>query len=405
MKRKAVIILSLILVLALLLVGCGPKSSPKKKPTPTVTDEDKIRSQMATWAEAWETQDPNNLRTTMVETDFSFTCTGGLADKELTGLTIDGFVMAARYYLFWGLYTSSRVDINSITIDGKSASLKGEWANGNDLGGLIYTVEAGFLKDDEQWLISSLVITLSGGYFEGEENEEYDEERHASYISFEIGEEHYIFHDQYGGNDREMVSYNPSHTFSIRAEKVSGWVTLTLDFSLEGESGNPEFVSGICYNEAGDRYETKAPDFIKSMEADFVNGSVHGTFSGEMESEDKDIVEITNGEFHFNHEFNPPVVTIDKEEEPVSGLIAISGTWYDESELSHIWVSIYHHSTSEGSDDQGAAIIGDDHTWTFPFDSNIVSDGECTITVYAVDKYWATSEEAVSTMIVKNESP
>ena len=76
MKRKAVIILSLILVLALLLVGCGPKSSPKKKPTPTVTDEDKIRSQMATWAEAWETQDPNNLRTTMVETDFSFTCTG-----------------------------------------------------------------------------------------------------------------------------------------------------------------------------------------------------------------------------------------------------------------------------------------------------------------------------------------
>lgn len=404
MKRKAVIILSLILVLALLLVGCGPKSSPKKKPNPAVTDEAKIRSQMAKWAKAWETRDPKNFSTTMVETDISLTYSG-YGYKELTGLTIDSFFGAARYYQLWGFATSSRVDINSITIDGKSASLKGEWANGNDLGGLRYAVEASFLKDDEQWLISALVITLSGNYLEGEENEEYDKERHASYISFKVGDERYIFHDQYGGNDQEMVSYNPSHTFLITAEKVSG-VTLTLDFSLEGESGSPEFVSGVLSDEAGDQYETETPDFIVSMEeADFENGSVHGRFSGDMESEDKDIVKITDGEFHFNHEFNPPVVTIDKEEELVSGLITISGTWDDESELSHIWVSVKHHSTSEGSNDQGAAIIGDDHTWTFPFDSNRVSDGECTITVYAVDKYWATSEEAVSTMIVKNESP
>ena len=220
MKRKAVIILSLILVLALLLVGCGPKSSPKKKPTPAVTDEAKIRSQMAKWAKAWETRDPKNFSTTMVETDISFSFSSPYGDKELTGLTIDSFFWVARYYQLWGFATSSRVDINSITIDGKSASLKGEWANGNDLGGLIYTVEAGFLKDDEQWLISSLVITLSGGYFEGEENEEYDEERHASYISFDVDGVPYIFHDQYGRTKPDIASFDPDDgKFQIAAER------------------------------------------------------------------------------------------------------------------------------------------------------------------------------------------
>ncbi|HBL36916.1 MAG TPA: hypothetical protein DDZ55_08930, partial [Firmicutes bacterium] len=189
------------------------------------------------------------------------------------------------------------------------------------------------------------------------ENEEYDEKRHTSYISFYVDGERYIFHDQYGGNDPEMASLDPGILFAITAYKADSEVGLSLYFSLEGD--NPEFDFGACYNEAGDRYETETPGFIDSMEADFVNGSVHGTFFGEMESEDGDIVEITDGEFHFNHEFNCPEVTIESpgEGDVISGLITISGTWYDESELSHIWVSVDSRGTGE-TVDEGLATIG-----------------------------------------------
>jgi len=367
-----------------------------------LSDKTKIKNQMEQWTAAWETNDTSKLKETMVSKGIRF-ITENLDKKDLT---IDQFIEFITSVPLWEGSTSSSITIDSIKISDNTATLIGELKIGSDFGGYKIPTTVNFIKDNK-WLITEMEWGKTSQYYEGEENEEFDPERHDAYVSFKADGELYTFHDHYGAHDHEMskiCTYN--NCFSIDVYDYKTEERFILDFTWEGKDAG-EFT-GVTWRPTGDwdsAFEEPASDFTATMDTyNLSEGLVKGTFSGEIANEAGQIVDITEGFFYIEHEFNLPEITINQPTDgaEVSGDVTISGTAEDDSELIDVNVSVIENFGTDPEDVIDREEAEGTNDWSFTFDSTQYTDGEYKVEVFARDKHYNYSVVETITIDIAN---
>ncbi|MFW6311781.1 MAG: Ig-like domain-containing protein [Nanoarchaeota archaeon] len=389
------VILLIFLSFIILLVGCNLNWSEI-----TITNEVKIKDQMKKWINTWETKDTDVFSDTMVNEGINFLVSNELEKKDMTKSEFISFVSVQEFSTIWNNTTHSAIKNININDNGKTAVLYSEWYIGVEVSGYIFPMEVLFIKADDVWLISDIILGTPKLYYEGEENEIFDPDRHNSYISFKIDGELYVFHDQYGGVDHEMssiVTYN--NNFSIDVFDYNTRERFILDFIWEGEEAGQldrkrSPVTWRATAEWDDVFEYAADDFVADMEIyDLENGLVQGTFSGhinKLEYGEGESIHITEGFFYIKHEFNIPEVTINNptDGETVSGDVTISGLATDESELIDVNVSVEENFGENPKEIFDREDADGTNNWGFTFDSTQYINGEYNVEVYAKDKHY-----------------
>ncbi|HHW13172.1 MAG TPA: hypothetical protein GXX33_09260 [Firmicutes bacterium] len=413
MKKKSILFMSLLLVITFLLFGCKPKKGPK-----SISDEVKIKTQIETWTAAWVTKDVNKFKTTMVESGIKFTYYGEIPEDEETGeqlwkteMTIDEFITVAQSAEFWEVPSSvsSRIEIDSISVDGTVSIVNWKWIIEEGTFNLIISFEAELVKKNGNWLIKSVNIKEIKPVYEGDEDEEFDPERHKAYVSFEIDGKRYVFHDQYGAVDPNMtsiVTYNKE--FCIEAFNRDTKNELILIFSYTGDHPSKEAsksleLSRVYWNNVEyDEITSCKVEWNKFFEGDIVEAE----FSVKARNEAEEEIEIIDGFFYINHEFNLPKVTIlnptPNEGEEVGGVIEISGTAEDDSELLDVSVSIYIYQENRCEEILDREEAEGTENWYLTFDFSDYPDGEYLISVFARDEHYNYSPVAERKITINN---
>lgn len=424
MKKRSVFLTGLFLVFALSLVGCGPKKAPQPKPQP-ISDEIKIKAQMDKWAEAWETKDPDNFSATMVDYGIIFTYEDESLrppEDEPTGeqpeeMTIDEFIALAQRTKFWVEPITSRVNIYALSVDGTVSVANGKWIIGHRMssGSHIFLFEAVLVKKGDNWFIKTFDFQ---DFYEGDQYEVFDPSRHKAYVSFSIGDQRYVFHDQYTGNSPRMssiVTYNKE--FSVDASNYDTKERFILSFDYDGDHPRESVeFSRITWSSNEEDWCGDSRSFTVVWNKCFEEDIVQGKFFGWVSYNDGKI-EITDGFFYINHEFNLPEVTIEspnKDGDEVKGTTRISGTAEDDSELLDVIVSVYRREEN-GARDYIIDRLDAEGTesWCFTFDSRYkydnrgeklgpAEDGEYWIRVFARDIHYNYSEVVERRIIIKN---
>lgn len=137
MRTKNFLFIFLALVTSVLLVSCSGDS--------TSGNDAQIQSQMNRWVEAWENEDSDTIRETMLADGLSFT----FDDVEENNLTIDNFITIFDEEFFY--YVRNQFHFSEIVIDRINSSdstsiLKADWEIGDDLKRIIFSLEVQFKK-------------------------------------------------------------------------------------------------------------------------------------------------------------------------------------------------------------------------------------------------------------------
>lgn len=399
MGKKGFKLVVLLLIVILLISGCDNKTSEVIKNP----EETKIRNQINKWFRAWQDKDTKVFYEAMVDEGISFK----IEEEKIEDLTIKQFVELMPKLDIWYI-PGLTMHIKSVNIEGNNAKLDGIWEVKMEMRKMLIYCNFYFIKSIDTWLIYRIELNKPIKEFEGDEIEDFDPDKHKSYVSFEVDGKKYVFHDHYGGVDHEMtsiVTYN--NEFQIDVHNYETDVRFILSFYWEGSNkGEFKSVTWRPTDDWDDAYEYAGSDFIAKMESyNLEGGRVKGTFEGYVYKEDYEqgeSVYITEGFFYIEHEFNLPVVTIEEPEGPVSGIVTLSGTVEDESEILDVNVSI-----RKNFDDYEEIFEREDadgtNNWTFTFDSTPHDNGEYIVKVYARDKHYNYSRVESIKIIIYNK--
>src|SRR5690554_4394019 len=322
MKKKYLVsIILFVFISCLIITGCGPEN---------VSDEVKIKEQMNKWAEGIIESDVAIIKSVMKSEGIKMV----FDDDEETDLTVDEYIELLEFSLFTDMFYDSRIEIDNISISGNYASLYGKWlVMVENMGTAVIIIESDFEKINDTWLIASTCLQVDSIIFEGDREEEFDVSKHKAYLSFIIDGEQYLFHDKYGGCDVGTEIIPESNRFIINGIEHSSVEEdrpcyFELELYYKGEEAG-QFKDIWFSNLLPDDDDYYVSDIIIE-ESDYGSydidgGLVSGTFSVTLKNHEGNEVEISEGFFYFEHEFNLPVVSIEEPEdgEIVSGKITI----------------------------------------------------------------------------------